>query len=385
MYNLYSYYINKNFNPVPITLSSKKQFKEHILKRNNLIQNHLKMKLSDFNSKKILEFGCNSGENSLVLANLGASLTLVEPNQIMIPLIYRNFKKYNKNKFLEKVYVTSLDKFKSKKKFDYVFAEGFLNTLKNRNKYLKKLLNFCSMEGSLIINYDDKVGGFIELLKSVIFIKIINQNKLNFESHNAFIIAKKLFFDEFSKMNTSRNFKAWYQDQLSSPFAADTWSLKEILKIAGQKKFICFSTSPLLLNSLTFQWYKDSPKSTKINKIFEDSVFQNLEYLFTGKVHDIPTDKRNFDRNYYKILKISENLSKIIKSKNSNIKIKFRNLDFKFLDKNNKILKKEIINIINLYNKNNKSDKLISTYLNTKYLKKTWGSLLHYVHLARQK
>ena len=102
MYNLYSYYIEKNFNPVPISLDSKKELKLHIAKRNNLLQNHLKIKLSDFNKKKILEFGCNSGENSLVLAKLGAHLTLVEPNKVMIPLIKQNFKKFKKKKIFKK-------------------------------------------------------------------------------------------------------------------------------------------------------------------------------------------------------------------------------------------------------------------------------------------
>ena len=379
---LYKYYFDKKIDPVPINLNNKKNYLDHKRKRINLLTNHLKIKPKDFLNKNIIEFGCNTGENSLIISKLGGKLTLVEPNELAISKIVKNFKKHKELKRLKKIIHKDIESFQTKKKFDFVFAEGFLNTLKNRNKELNKLFNLCSDNGSLIINYDDKIGGFIELLKSVILIKITQLNKKSYEDMETFQIAKKLYLKSFQKLNTSRTFKAWYQDQLTNPFASKTWSLREILNEAEKKKFICFSTSPLLKNENFYQWYKNYNKKLKTNEIFLRAIDENLEYLITGKLKKLNHKEK---KNFYikKIINISNQFSNIIKKKNLKIKINFDKKDLNFLNKNNKLLKKEIIKTLNLINNSINSDEIIKFYTKTKKLKNTWGSILHYVHLVK--
>ena len=52
----------------------------------------------------------------------------------------------------------------------------------------------------------------------------------------------------FDKLNTSRPFKAWWEDQLVNPFASCIWSLDEIIQIAEKQNFFCYSNSPVLPN-----------------------------------------------------------------------------------------------------------------------------------------
>ena len=301
---LYKYYFDNEIDPVPINLNNRKNYLDHKRKRMNLLVNHLKIKPKDFLNKNIIEFGCNTGENALIISKLGGKLTLVEPNELAVSKIVKNFKKYNELKRLKKIVQKDIESFHTQKRFDFVFAEGFLNTLKNRNKQLKKLFDLCAVNGSLIINYDDKIGGFIELLKSLILIKIIQLKKISYEDKKTFQIAKKLYLNSFKKLNTSRSFKAWFQDQLINPFAAETWSLREILNEAEKKNFVCFSTSPLLKNENFYQWYKDYNKTLKSNNVFLNAIDQNLEYLITGKYKNLyDEEKKNFYKN--KIINIS--------------------------------------------------------------------------------
>ena len=70
-------------------------------------------------------------------------------NQINIhSLIHKNFKKINCSKSLKKLSMSDLNKFQVKK-FDFVIAEGFLNTLEKRNQLFSKLTNFMKSKSFL--------------------------------------------------------------------------------------------------------------------------------------------------------------------------------------------------------------------------------------------
>ena len=77
-----SYYQKNKVNPVFIETRGKK-WEKHISVRVNLYENHLKLPISWFDGKKILEFGPNGGENSLILAMYGAQINLVEPHKMI--------------------------------------------------------------------------------------------------------------------------------------------------------------------------------------------------------------------------------------------------------------------------------------------------------------
>ena len=61
------YYTSKQINPVEIPLGGKK-WSNHFEQRLNLLERHLKLPASWFKGKRVLEFGPNKGENSLIFA-----------------------------------------------------------------------------------------------------------------------------------------------------------------------------------------------------------------------------------------------------------------------------------------------------------------------------
>ena len=251
------YYNNRALNPVPIALVNDSQWEDQITKRVNLLQNHLGVPVSLLKDKEILEIGCNSGENALVLAHFGAQLTLSEPNEQVHARLVDNFNSFSLNNQLKEVYSHRIEELTLDKKYDIVIAEGFLNTLPKRNELLQNLFKFCKDDGLLIINYDDRYGGYFELIKSYILKHICNIKHIAFRGKDSLELANLLYKDSFSNLNVSRPFEAWWEDQLVNPFAKCLWSLKEILEISEKSNFEFYSSSPMLPNPNLFKWYKD--------------------------------------------------------------------------------------------------------------------------------
>ena len=371
------YYIEEKFNPVPITFFNTKNVKLHFEKRKNLIENHLKIPLFMFKGKDVLEFGCNGAENACVLANYGANIYLVEPNIKMHSLIKKNFKKVNKKNKLKLVSSKNLENFKINKKFDFVIAEGFLNTLVNREKYFKKLISFLNFQGSLIINYDDNYGVVFEFIKSIILLKACELKKTDFRGNHALKIAKYLFYKEFRKLKSSRKFSAWFKDQLVNPYASKVWSLKDILKLCKNTNLYLYSTSPIFDDSKHFKWYKNvNLKKNNIkdkNNLFLKSWKKNFNsYIFNNsnlqktKINNITLkDLEKFVKQIGKFIFIGKINKKLIEPK------KF----LKYLEFNGKKkLSIEIKKTIKYINSCKSERKLYEYYNSTTELKKTWGS-----------
>ena len=380
------YYIEEKFNPVPITFSSKKKIEAHYEKRINLVENHLKIPLTLLKGKDVLEFGCNGGENACVLASYGANVYLVEPNKKMHDLIKSNFKKIKKLNNLKLLSEDSLEVFKNKKKFDLVIVEGFLNTLKKRNEYFKKISNFLKPKGILIINYDDSYGVIFEFLKSIILLKACKLNGINFRKNDSLKIAKKFFEKEFSKLNKSRNFPSWWKDQLVNPYASKTWKLKDILKLSNSSNLYMYSTSPIFDKSSHFQWYKNltligKKASDKNSYILESWKSNFLSFLFNKPL----SQKKKISNKVLIELEVFVNkLGRNIFFANLEKKILKPKNFLSYLSANNKKkLSNEISKLINTINNCKNENELLKYYNSTSELKKTWGSVLHYIALIK--
>ena len=214
--------------------------------------------------------------------------------------------------------------------------------------------------------------------------------KLNYDrySENSLLLSKNLFEKEFNKINTSRSFYAWWLDQLVNPYAAKTWSIKDLIKIADKHKLTLYSTSPIFFDGNNLKWYKDlksySASSKKNNSLFYKSWRNNFLSVIFGR-----EEKKisNLDKNkIIKIKKFSIEISKFINNPNSKNNILSLSKEFiDFLKNSNKAnLATEIKILLKIINSATKAEKIIKYYKNTKYLKYCWGSLLHYVAFVKE-
>ena len=79
--NLISFYKENDIKASFRNLNSKNSLLAYHTMRNRFFSERLNLLPYNFNNLNILEFGPESGENSLSFALNGAKLTLVEPNQ----------------------------------------------------------------------------------------------------------------------------------------------------------------------------------------------------------------------------------------------------------------------------------------------------------------
>lgn len=112
--SLLEYYQQNDFNPVLIALKDQIAWESYFAKRLNLYQRHLGIPLSLLRDRSVCEFGCNSGENALVLAAVGTNLTLVEPNAVIDLVIVIRVSEYTRGYILpldSLLYPAVLDKY----------------------------------------------------------------------------------------------------------------------------------------------------------------------------------------------------------------------------------------------------------------------------------
>lgn len=378
--NLYDYYSQHDFNPVPIPINTELEFKKHILKRINLFENHLKIPRKLFNNAKVLEFGCNSGENALVNALLGSNLYLCEPNVKVHQELKNNFKSFKLNQQINNLNKKTIESFKSKKKFDFVIAEGFLSTISNREKNLIKLSNFLNKNSFLVINHDDIHGCFIENIKKLILKNICEKNNHDFHSKNSFNFCKKLFGNEYSKLNTKRPIITWWKDALVSKYNSGkyNWDFSSIFKLLKSNNLNYWSSSPLLQDINSFQWYKNISKNN-INSEVNENFKKNILFVSTGIIVNKSYDYKNL----YKYIKIFHKKidQYVFKNKKQDFKSIFENIT-NILDQINdkKILElSKDINNISLALNNSNYLQLINSYKKSRILKNLWGNTSLYL------
>jgi len=382
-----NYYKSMNFNPVPISIDSKEELVIHQKKRINLLQNHLSIPILSLKDKEVIEFGCNSGENALILAALGARLTLVEPNEQVIHRLMSIFKSRNLEKQIVELAITEIEDYQAKQSFDLVIAEGFLNTMPNRDILLESLFRMCNRGGGVIINYDDRYGGLFELLKSCILRNICYMKDVDFRCDESFELAEKLFLNSFEKLNVSRPFRAWWEDQLVNQFCSCIWSLEEILNIADKNDYCCFSTSPILLNPDLFKWYKDIKDDTPRNVRMMSTWRESFAYILSGK----QDDWRSFQPASEKVVKAVFNMTEAMASFLADDKA--RKFEFQYPVELGEFFKEQKSDYFDLLDKTlerffkvlNEAapNDIIEQYINSNVLQGTYGTALHYVHLIQ--
>ncbi len=283
---LLSFYLDKGFNPVPIEVTDEDAWKVHVAKRCNLYGNHLKIPLSLLAGKSILEFGCNSGENPLAAASFGAELTLVEPNSLVLPRLRSLFESRNLQDQIKRLENTDIDSFQSDEKYDLVIAEGFINCLANRDEVVKKFYSLCKPGGFVIISFDDRYGSLLECTRQLLHKRCLEADKVTDEhSEESFQLARRLFEDDFARLNASRPFKAWWQDVLLNPhFSAPIlWSFQEILPLISRIGGVFHSCSPVWSDVDHFQWYKNLSDGDAVHEQLLDGWNRDaFTYFLTG-------------------------------------------------------------------------------------------------------
>jgi len=388
--SLLHYYQEEGFNPVPIDLEDCMSWESHLSKRRNLYERNLGIPLFLLKDRSVLEFGCNSGENALVLASYGAKLTLVEPNKSVIPRLLSLFKKFGLRKYIISLSHESIEDFQGNQLYDVVIAEGFINTLLNRNDALKKLIDLVIPGGIVIISFDCRYGHLLEMTRKLVFYRACQLSRIdNVYSTKSLKLAKKLYLQEFTSTNASRPFEAWWKDVLLNPFVCwkYLWSYQEIIPLIEESGGEFFSSSPMWANLDSYIWYKNvCDHKTRHVRLLE-SWNRHFPYFLSG----LPSTTWRLQRTPHEVIfKVSDLLvlvSQYIEKYPTIPSFEYPDLLFKYLNSlGNPDLVRFNQELKYIYDAihTNTIDQLLSSYGELKYIRNLWGVPYHYLCFRKQ-
>ena len=389
--NLISFYKENDLKASFRNLNSKNSLLAYHTMRNRFFSERLNLLPYNFNNLNILEFGPESGENSLSFALNGAKLTLVEPNQDSCKRLLSYFKDYNLENKIQNLFTTDMLNFDVKQKFDFIDAEGFVATIKPYDLWFKKSHKLLKKEGLLLISFFEKRGSFFERFINLlpkISLENTNDSKKN---HKSFI--KSVMKNKFPANNLSRSIDTWYFDHLINPFAQINWQIdsQNLIDYANKFGFSLYSSYPNYKNNNEVTWYKSSQDTKKFLEDTKENIKRNsLSFMFGGNFYFYgPKNKLAlFDEIIMKIISRLSDLEKIVSiTKVENFINEISELrSFLYIHKDyflseafkNGIVGLNILIEILELAKSNKSDLIIKKLSNNNWFKNFWGSPVHF-------
>lgn len=381
-----SFYRHHRFNPVPIDLSDQSKWDLHFRRRCNLYERHLRIPISLLKGLSVLEFGCNSGENALVLAAVGSDLTLVEPNAQVLPRLKSLFKKFGLEKQIKELINKEMQGFRSAKRYDLVIAEGFLFTLPNRDKMIKKIAGLLSPGKFGVVSFNDRYGGLIEVTKRMILWRAYQLARIDdVYGKEALELAQRLYRQDFSRLNASRSFDIWWKDTMVNPFyfSEYLWSYPEILPLLERSGCEFYSSSPVWDSLDRYKWHKDVSVNYNRHKQLLDDWSKNFSFFLTGLSSPI---KKTMPAIPGVVMSVSRFIRQASQystgvDQSMNRVIYPSPLDDYFKKcKDSKIsgFNRELKKICEVAKSGSLND-LINTYHNTRYFRNLWGNPYHYI------
>lgn len=120
-----------------------------------------------FDGAELIDFGAGTGENSIYLANWGATCTLVEMNDKAQKISKEVFSKYAKNKERHTFVCSSIFDYHPDdgKQYDIVHCRGVLSHTAAKENAFRKIAGFVKPNGFLIFGDPNKAGGFQNMLQ----------------------------------------------------------------------------------------------------------------------------------------------------------------------------------------------------------------------------
>ena len=288
-----AYYQRQGVNPVLIEVERPEVWHVHRRRRENLYQNHLGIPLRTLRGRSVLEFGCNSGENALVLATLGAELTLVEPNVNVLPRLEQVYERFGMRDRVVAVVPQGIQEYDGDGRHDLVVAEGFLHTLPDRDLMLHKMARLLAPGGMGVVSFADRIGAFLEMLRGVLLKRACELDGItDLHGRACREIARRLYADDFEAPGLARPCDAWWLDNLVNPTLRweRLWGYREILPVLQAAGCAFRGSSPPWAVPDPLGWFKRVPDTASRHRdVLEQWAFMFPSFI-TGR--PLPPDRR---------------------------------------------------------------------------------------------
>jgi len=279
---LYLYYQNQGILPTYARFAGSEELQKYQQLRAHLFLEKLCLPPKIFRGSRLVEFGPDSGENSLIFAKWGAEVTLVEPNPNAWMPISNYFEKFGLSNQLQTLAKVSLQDFETSDKFDFIDAEGFIYTIKPDVVWINLFSKILAENGFLVLSYYETFGCFLELI-----LKLINARAKSLTGLDSKEIAWKLFEAKWNSIPHTRSFESWVMDVLDNPYVRLKYlfNLAQILPALAEASFSLYSSWPIYSDSLSFYWHKKVlPPEQKLKSTLAHTARSCLSFAFGKKL-----------------------------------------------------------------------------------------------------
>ena len=257
---LHAYYRDQAVLPTHGRFQTEADLTAHALRRRQIFSGKLQLPPRLFKGAHLLEFGPDSGENSLVFARWGAECTLFEPNLKAHPVIVDYFERYRLTSHLVKLEAADVAALARREgvqpEYDFVVAEGFIYTVRPERMWIDLFARLLREQGLAVINYCETFGSWMELLT-----KVAHARVRSLTGWPALETAQKLFTAKWNTIPHMRAFESWVMDVLENPFVRlryllEPGALCRQMEAAGLR---LYSSWPPYRNGLDVYWHKRTP------------------------------------------------------------------------------------------------------------------------------
>ena len=293
---LYGYYQQQEILPTHGAFKSAADFAPHERHRRRLFTDKLKLPPAVFRCARLLEFGPDAGENSLVFAQWGADCTLAEPNPKAHPVIREYFQRFGLGAQLTALEAWDVKSFPEPatdaERFDLVDAEGFIYTIQPTELWVQKCARLMRPGGMVVLFYYEMCGGFLELM-----LRVVQARYRVLTGLDAVASARALFQTKWDSIPHKRRLESWTMDVLENPFVRlkyflDPGALGQQMAAAGLWHY---SSWPSYDGGLDVHWFKrELPGTERLRQQQEFIRRSRLSHLF-GRRHFLASVAEDFE------------------------------------------------------------------------------------------
>ncbi len=257
--HMYDYYGEQTVLPTYSNFLTPDDLAAHNQHRHDLFTDKLALPSRMFRGADLIEFGPDSGENSLVFAQWGAGCSLVEPNIKAHPIIKEYFSRYGISDKLVSLEASDIAAYAAQamlpKRYDFIDAEGFIYTVKPNSMWIDLFGRLLKPDGFVVLFYCEAFGSFLENVLKVIHAYV--RRKTGLDPDKA---ARMVFQAKWDSIPHRRTMTSWIMDVLENPFVRLAYYLEPIalceqMNDAGLR---LYSSWPSYRDSLNVYWFKKS-------------------------------------------------------------------------------------------------------------------------------
>ena len=306
---LYGYYRQQNVLPTVGHFQGESDLVAHEEHRRRLFTDKLQLPPQLFRGARLLEFGPDAGENSLVFALWGANCTLAEPHEKAHATIRDYFARFQQTARLQALHPQDVLQFpvptSEAERFDVVDAEGFIYTILPTRLWLDKCAQLTRTGGFLVVFYCEAYGSFMELMLKVVHARYRTLTGLAPQP-----AAEALFQPKWDSIPHKRRMESWTMDVLVNPFVR--------LKYFPEPRALCdeahaagwslYSSWPHYADTLEVHWFKRTLPPEALAHLRADYVARSrLSHLF-GRKHFLARNEPGLETALWDLLSLTDGL-----------------------------------------------------------------------------